>query len=377
MTVRPAPAAARQRPPASRRAPVDWRRYAAQARRARSRLPRSGHPLVVRLVVSLLFTLAGLALLDLAGVGIGAGFADLGSAVGRAVPQPTTTDLVLGAGSVSVAAAPILDPLPDFTKNTSVALSGKVPGFALTPTRRISVSVDGKSIGTATIAPDGRFGPTTIALVDGANTVKATLVDGSTEVASTSATVTVDRVPPTLTVASPKPGDTVTAPDVTLSGTTEPGASLIVNDQVIHPNPDGSFTDRLTGVPAGPLTITIVATDKAGNETKTQLSLTVKPAASAAPVGLTLGVTLDRTTVRPGATVVAQIVAADGGKPRADLPVTLQVGVITIGTYRTDATGTVRVGFAAPDQEVQAATVLVLGGGVSATATLAVAASAP
>lgn len=377
MTVRPRASAPRRRPLGARRAPVDWRRYASQARRAGSRLPRTGHPLAVRLAVSLVFTVAGIALLQLAGVGVAAGVAELGRSVVGAIPQPTAADLVLGEPTVSIAAAPVLDPLPDFTKNTSVALAGKVPSFALTPTRRITVAVNGKIIGTAAIAPDGRFGPTTLALGDGANTVKVTLVDGTTEVASTSATVTVDRVPPDLTIAAPKAGDAVAGPDVTVSGKTEPGASVILNDQVILPNPDGTFTDRITAVPSGPLTITVVATDKAGNETKTRLQVTVKPAASPAASGLSLGLTLDRTTVRPGQTVVAQIVATEGGKPKADVAVTLQVGVITIGTYHTDATGTARVGFAAPAHEVQAATVLALGGGTSAAATLTVSTSAP
>ena len=60
-------------------------------------------------------------------------------------------------------------------------------------------------------------------------------------------------------------------------------------------------------------------------------------------------------------------------KLKADLAVTLQVGVVTIGTYRTDSTGTVRRGFAAPNHEVEAAAVVVLAGGTSARATLTVA----
>ncbi len=376
MTLRPT-AARRPGARAAHRSPVDWRAYAARAERARARLPRTEHPLAVRAAVSLVLTLAGLALLQLVGVGIAASIADLGRSVVKEIPQPTSARLVLGEPQVNIAAAPVLDPLPDFTRNSSVALSGSVPPFALSPGRTISVTVNGTIVGVATIGPDGRFGPTTLALVDGANTVTATLVDGTTRIASTSATVTLDRVPPALTIASPRSGDTVTGPDVTVSGTTQPGASVIVNDQVILPNPDGSFTDRISAVPSGPFTISVVATDKAGNEAKTKLSITVKPAASPAAAGLSLGITLDRTAARPGQTVVAQIVASEDGKPKADVAVTLQVGVITIGTYHTDATGVVRVGFAAPPHDAQSVTVLALGGGTTATTTLAVSSSAP
>ncbi len=372
MTVRPE-AAARRRAAPPRRAPVDWRRYSARARIAGGRLPRVGQPLVMRLLVSIVFTLAGVWLLQVAGGRLGAGVAGLERSVAGALPQADPTDLVIGEAPVSVAAAPILDPLPEFTKNASVTVAGKVPGFALAPGRRIDVTLNGKPLGTAAIAPDGRFGPVSLALADGPNTVLVSLTEAAGDVASTSATVTVDRIAPALSIVSPKAGETVSGPDVIVTGKTESGASVILNDRVLRPTPDGSFTDRLTAVANGPLTLTVVATDKAGNETKTQLQLTVKPSASPAAVGTALSLTLDRTTVKPGETVIAQIVATDSGKPKADVAVTLQVGVITIGTYRTNASGIVRVGFAAPDHEVQAATVLVLGGGVSATTTLTVA----
>lgn len=370
MTIRP-PAALPPRA-VERRAPVDWRRYSAQVQRSRRRLPRFEHPLIASLLASLVLTVAGVWLLQLAGIGIGAGLADLGRSVAGALPQAKPADLVIGEAPVSVGGAPVLDPLPEFTKTASAVVSGKVPAFALAPGRNVRILLNGTAAPAPALTADGHFGPVTLGLADGPNTISVMLLEGNTEIASTSAAVTLDRIAPALQIVRPKTGDTVTGPDVTIEGKTEAGASVILNDRVLRPNPDGTFTDRLTAVPAGPLAITIVATDKAGNETKAQLQLTVKPSASPAAVGTTLALTLDRTTVRPGETVVAQIVATDGGKPKGDLPVTLQVGVITIGTYRTDASGIARVGFAAPDHEVSAAAVLVLGGGTSATATLTV-----
>jgi glucodextranase-like protein len=372
----PAAMAERASGPARRR-PVDWRRYSAQVRRARQRLPRTEHPLAVRAVISVVFAVAGMVVLQLVGAGVGVRVADLGRSVLSGLPQPKEADLVLGEAQVNVSAGPVLDPLPEFTKTPQIVLGGKVPEFALRPGRGIAVAVNAVNVASVQLAPDGRFGPSTLTLADGVNTVKVSVIDGLSEVASTTATVTVDREPPALQIVHPKTGDAVDGPDVTIEGTTEAGASVILNDHVLRPNPDGSFTDRLAAVPAGPLTITIVATDKAGNETKAQLQIVVKPSPSPAAVGTTLALTLDRTTVRPGETVVAQIVATEAGKPKGDLAVTLQVGVITIGTYRTDASGIARVGFAAPDHEVAAASVVVLGGNASATATLTVAIPKP
>ena len=148
-------------------------------------------------------------------------------------------------------------------------------------------------------------------------------------------------------------------------------AEVTVNDRALRPNPDGTFTERLTP-PVGPLDLTILAKDKAGNETKMQLSLTVKQSTQTTTAGIALGVSLDRTKVRPGETIVARILATQDGKPKADLAVTLQVGVFTVGTYKTDANGIANIGFAAPDHEADDVAIVVLGGGVAGRATLTV-----
>jgi hypothetical protein len=103
------------------------------------------------------------------------------------------------------------------------------------------------------------------------------------------------------------------------------------------------------------------------------LAITVKAPSQGTTLGTTVAVTLDRAKVRPGEPVVAKVVATESGKPKADLAVTLQVGVITIGTYKTDAGGTASIGFAAPNHEVDDVAVVILGGGTSARATLTVA----
>jgi len=358
---------------AGKRPPVDWRRYAAQVRRSERKLPRYEHPLAISLAVSLIFTIAGISLLQLVGAGIGAGLQQLGSSVASSLPKPQEAELVLGETQVNVSAAPVLEGLPEFTRSNAVAIVGTVPAFGTKPGRAVLVSVNGKPVGTFTLGSDGRFGGTPITLADGTSIVTATLIEGTTEIASTSATVVVDRVPPALSITRPKAGDTIEGPDVIVEGKTEAGVDVSVNDRALRPNPDGTFTERITASP-GPLALTILAKDRAGNETKTQITVTVKQATQATTAGTTLSATLDRTKVRPGETVVARVVATENGKPKADLAVTLQVGVFTVGTYKTDATGTAIVGFAAPDHEVDDVTVVVLGGGTSARVSLTVSA---
>ena len=371
MLLQPSGAQRRSRLAAPRRAPVDWRRYSARVRQARRQLPRYEHPLALSLAVSLLFTVAGLSLLQVVGVGLGAGVQQIASSLAGAIPKPQDADLVLGETPVSVSAAPMLEGLTEFTRSNSVPIGGKVPLFAVRPGRIVAVAVNGKPIGTYPILAEGRFGGQPITLADGPSTITATLVDGTADIASSSSTVVVTRTPPPLAITRPKANDTIDGLEILVEGKTDPGAEVSVNDRALRPNPDGTFTERVSAS-AGIYTLTLVARDKAGNETKQQLSVTVKPQAATVTAGTALSLTLDRAKVRPGETVVARIIALEDGKAKADLPVTLQVGVITIGAYRTDATGAAVVGFAAPNYEIDDVTVVVLGGGTAARATLTV-----
>lgn len=356
-----------------RRRPVDWRRYSKRVRVAQRRLPRFEHPVAISLAFSLLFAVAGMSVLQLVGVGLGAGLAQLGSSVVSSLPQPKgEKEIVLTEQFVTISAAPVLDPLPEFTRSNAVAIAGRIPGFAALAGRQIEIALNGTAIGTFPISADFRFGGSTITLPDGTSTILARLVEGTSEIAATSATVVVDRTPPALTITRPKANETIDGPELVIEGKTEPDAEVTVSGRALRPNPDGTFTDRITA-PIGPLRLPIAVKDRAGNETKTEIALTVKQSSLAPTAGVAMAVTLDRTKVRPGETVVARVVATENGKPRTDLSVTLQVGVFTVeGTHKTNASGIATIGFAAPNHEVDDVAIVVLGGSTSARATLTV-----
>jgi hypothetical protein len=341
-------------------------------RAARTKLPRYEHPVLISLAVSVLFAALGLSLLNLVGIGLGAGIQQLGSSIVSTLPQGKGQgEIVIPEQQVSVSAAPVLDALPEFTRETRFQIGGKVPSFAVLAGRQVEIALNGTTLGAYPIAADGRFTGSALTLPDGTSTILARLVEGNTEIAASSATIVVDRTPPPLAITRPKANDTVEGTEVVIEGKTEPDAEVTVSGRALRPNPDGTFTDRITA-PVGPLTLQIVAKDRAGNETKTTLSITVKQSTVAPAVGVTLGITLDRTKVRPGETVVVKVVATESGKARADLSVTLQSGVFTVGTYRTDANGLATIGFAAPNHEADDVAIVVIGGGTSARATLTV-----
>jgi len=250
----------------------------------------------------------------------------------------------------------------------ALKLSGRIPVFALAAGRTVEISLNGSLVGNLTPDDAGLFAQD-LALVEGPNALALTLLSGKDVVARSAYTVVLDRQPPTLALSKPNAGELVDGPNVVVQGKAEAGASVIVNERTIVPAQDGAFSDSFTATP-GALTITVVARDRAGNETTVRAPITVKAPASTAP--LTVAVTLDNTRVRPSQQVLAEIRVTANGLPKVDELVTLSVGVVTIGSVRTDASGTVRIAFAAPPNEGDAA-VVVLAGGASGRATLTVA----
>lgn len=264
-------------------------------------------------------------------------------------------------------AEPVVNGLPDFTQERELELSGRVPSFAAAPGRSVEVILNAAVAGIAQLDETGAF-TAKLSLQDGANAIGLTLLSGSDVIARSAYTVIVDRQPPTLEVLGPVNGATVEGPNVVVQGKAEVGATVTVNDRTSVPGQDGSFSESFTPS-VGPVEITVVARDRAGNETTAKSNIVVR-----APIASTsvVTVTLDRARVRPGETVVANIRVTENGIPRPLTRVTLSVGLYTIGSFFTDGAGNARFGFAAPPNEGDAA-VIVFAGGATGRAALTVA----
>jgi len=302
--------------------------------------------------------------------GVGTGVDQLLASVQSAIPLlqgQSTIQLPAGGAAAPVGAAPIVEGLPLFTRDPQLQFAGRVPGFAIQPGRSVQIVLNGAVIATNPIEEAGTFNGA-LALKEGANTISLVLVDNHDVVATSSYSVTLDRTPPTLTIALPQPDATVDAANVVVRGTTEVGATLTINGRSVIVLPDGSFRDS-TNASAGPLVITVVARDRAGNETTEKLNVVAQPLTQAG--GLTLTVAMSSTSVRPGQGVFATITLRDANGPRAGVPLTLSLGAVPIASATTDATGIARIGFAAPTTQGEI-TIVVLGGGASGKATLTV-----
>jgi hypothetical protein len=88
----------------------------------------------------------------------------------------------------------------------------------------------------------------------------------------------VDTVAPRIAVHAARAGSVVTASPVPLSGTSEPGATVVATAGThraqVRVGADGSFSLRLA-IADGPARITITATDRAGNATRLRRALVV------------------------------------------------------------------------------------------------------
>src|SRR5436309_8989110 len=254
-----------------RRGPVSRDRYRAIARGGGVRAPARPRWIDAALVGALAITL--LIALPRAAAAVGAGFEQVLTSVQSAIPLLQgrgSIDLPAG-GSSSVGAAPIADSLPAYTRDPQLQLTGKVPSFAVQAGRSLQVVLNGAVVATTPLDPSGAFNAN-LALKDGANSIGVALIADRDVVAVSSYTVVLDRTPPTMTVTQPATGSTVDAKNIVVAGTTEVGSTITVNGRIVVITPEGRFTDSFSAAP-GSVPITVVARDRAGNETTEKLTV--------------------------------------------------------------------------------------------------------
>ncbi len=126
---------------------------------------------------------------------------------------------------------------------------------------------------------DGQF-DAEVTLKEGKNTITITATDKAGNKAAKTITVTLDTTPPTITITSPEDGIETSDDFVNVSGTITDDLSGIdsatINGNSLTLNSDGSFSTTVS-LTEGDNTITITATDKAGNKATKTITVTYKP----------------------------------------------------------------------------------------------------
>ncbi len=204
-----------------------------------------------------------------------------GQTVTATATDPAGNPSVPGTGVVD-AVAPTVAVTTALTNDSTPALAGTVND----PTAKVVVTVDGVDYpavnngdGTWTLADN-----TLPVLTDGPHTVTVTATDPAGNVGTTNAVVTVDTTAPTVGLSD------VTTNDSTpeLTGTVnDPTATVVVTVNGVNytavNNGNGSWTladNTLPVLADGPHTVTVTATDPAGNVSTTSAVVTVDTAAA-------------------------------------------------------------------------------------------------
>ena len=161
-----------------------------------------------------------------------------------------------------------------------------------------AVTVDSGGHWTTSITPAGQ----------GALVVTAVATDAAGNTASTSTTLTVDTIAPSVAITTIEGGDnlinaTEAAGGIQISGTAEIGSTLTVNGTAVTIDSFGNWTTSLTPAGQGAFVVTAIATDAAGNTASTATTnLTVDTVAPAVAI----------TTIEGGDNLINASEAAGG-----------------------------------------------------------------
>lgn len=117
-----------------------------------------------------------------------------------------------------------------------------------------------------TVDTSGQF-TTTVSLFEGANLLTATATDAVGNTTTITETVTLDTMPPALSMTYPPNGLETTQETINVTGNVEAGTVVTVNDRVLSLNATSETFESWVLLEPGENTITVVATDDAGNTT--------------------------------------------------------------------------------------------------------------
>ena len=176
--------------------------------------------------------------------------------------------------SQTIILPPQLDPLPTAVNSTEIQITGKAKGDVT-----ILLYVNEEQSDKVKVKEDASFTFSNVKLKEGTNTISAKAMDekNNTSDLSEVLTVQVKKSKPTLDITTPSENEEITGEKqiTTVTGKTEPDNSVTINDRFVVVKSDGSFSYDLS-LKEGEQTITIIAKDQAGNETKVERKVTYK-----------------------------------------------------------------------------------------------------
>lgn len=161
----------------------------------------------------------------------------------------------------------------DATNSARQTISGSAePGSA------VFLTLNGESAADVVAAEDGSFSIPDVTLAKGENKLSAIAIDQAGNKSTTSTEIILLYVtePPKLQIQSPTDHQQTSDKSITVAGETSPGARLTINDRLVIVNSDGKFSTQYN-LSSGNNVLVIIASDRAGNQTRKELTVTATP----------------------------------------------------------------------------------------------------
>jgi osmotically-inducible protein OsmY len=169
---------------------------------------------------------------------------------------------------------PLLDATFEATNSAQISISG-----SSTAKEKINLYVNGKLVDSTTAKSDNNFTFTNITLDDGNNSLKAKVVTEDNKQSDYSNEITVLKInkEPKLEISSPSNDQKFKKEEspIKVTGQTDPNVKVTVNDFWAIVDGSGKFTYSYT-LKDGDNTITVVATDLAGNKISKEVKFRVE-----------------------------------------------------------------------------------------------------
>ena len=170
---------------------------------------------------------------------------------------------------------PTLAPVPESTNSATL----KLEGYSEADTT-LKIFVNGDEAKKVLVGSDGAFSFNDISLREGSNTIYATATDkaGNESSKSKELSVNFNKNAPKIEITQPTEGQNFgkNQQEIVISGKTDKGADLRINDRFVFVHDDGTFTLNLK-LNDGDNTLTAVVTDAAGNQTKLERHVSFHP----------------------------------------------------------------------------------------------------
>ena len=241
--------------------------------------------MVVRIALIAVVLALGAGVLYVGMRGLGSVVGGIGSTVGGFIKSVTSTPSPKPSAIVISDAPSLEQPSEPYTSEPSVDLVVTVPAAMVGDTAhqiRLYLALPGQraiAIQDTPIADTVKTVIPGVELTDGANDFSVTIVGpGGESDPSAIVRYVFDAAPPKITITSPKANAIVNGTAVTIKGKTQARTTLLARNDANASSvagtagSDGTFTLSLA-LATGVNTITITATDPAGNVTTTSLSI--------------------------------------------------------------------------------------------------------